>query len=467
MPKGKPEIFVSYKWGGESEAIVDQIDEAFENRGVTIVRDKRDAQYKASIEQFMKRIGKGKFVIVVISKEYLEARNCMFELIKISEASNFYDRIYPIVLGNSKIYNVIDRLDYINYWDEKVSQLDAKIKTIQTGIDILSFQQELQLFGDIRKSFDSITKVLSDLNALTPEMHAESEFQEIFDAIHNSIKAEGGTFMSGVKLGHQLYLKCNRKKQRLQFHKSFETNIAKKCKVQFFAMCCQEGDAPDVMIERFRAELIQQHLKGNLYYKRIFHTVESDSVENNMEELKYELANKFEMKSFDLEPSELSKTIKDKKLNAAIVSHQLTVKNWDDIAKKTIKNLVHDFWHQVPAGEEDPHFILFFNFILSDFESGGLFSWFKKNPLTKVKGEIGTLLKTNCQHPMVVLDDPPRITAEDVREWAKTNNLYTLMPSVIDDLIKNVFSEGKEVFMQDVIGPLEEVIKKFTAMHSA
>ncbi|MBE5228104.1 MAG: hypothetical protein ACKPGT_08005 [Microcystis sp.] len=36
--------------------------------------------------------------------------NCMFELIEIAQNGDFYDRIFPIVLTDAKIYNPKDRL---------------------------------------------------------------------------------------------------------------------------------------------------------------------------------------------------------------------------------------------------------------------------------------------------------------------------------------------------------------------
>ena len=74
------EIFISYAWDGESEQIVNQLDQAFQAKGITIVRDKRDVGFKERIKAFMERIGRGKAVIVVISEKYLKSENCMFEL---------------------------------------------------------------------------------------------------------------------------------------------------------------------------------------------------------------------------------------------------------------------------------------------------------------------------------------------------------------------------------------------------
>ena len=41
-------VFISYAWGGESEEIVNQIDQTLQQRGLKIILDKRDLDYKGS-----------------------------------------------------------------------------------------------------------------------------------------------------------------------------------------------------------------------------------------------------------------------------------------------------------------------------------------------------------------------------------------------------------------------------------
>ena len=55
----QPEIFLSYAWGGESEKIVNDLDRAFQVKGIRLIRDKRDLGFKGMITEFMQRIGKG------------------------------------------------------------------------------------------------------------------------------------------------------------------------------------------------------------------------------------------------------------------------------------------------------------------------------------------------------------------------------------------------------------------------
>ena len=163
-------VFVSYGWGGESEEIVNQVDQALQARGIKIVRDKRDLGYKGSISEFMERIGRGMCVIVVLSDKYLRSPNCMFELVEIAKHKDFYDRVFPIVLGDADIYNPVNRLKYIKYWEDKLSELDQAMKSVGSA-NLQGIREEIDSYDEIRDRISGLTSTLKDMNTLTPDMH--------------------------------------------------------------------------------------------------------------------------------------------------------------------------------------------------------------------------------------------------------------------------------------------------------
>lgn len=149
-PQTKParEIFISYAWGGESEEIVSQLDQTFQEKEITIVRDKRDLGFKGRIREFMKRIGKGRCVIVVISEKYLKSENCMFELMQIAQNGQFYDHIFPIVLDDAR---PVDRIKYVRYWEEQINELDEAMKSVSAA-NLEGFREDIDLYTEIRKN---------------------------------------------------------------------------------------------------------------------------------------------------------------------------------------------------------------------------------------------------------------------------------------------------------------------------
>lgn len=185
-PPANAEIFISYAWGGESEQLVDRIDRAAQQNGVTIIRDKRDAGYKARIKEFTQRIGRGKAIIVVIGKRYLESENCMFELIEIAKNGQFYDRIFPIVLKDANIYQPIERIKYINYWEAKIQELDKAMKTVGSA-NMQGFREAIDLYTEIRKTIAQLTDIIADMNTLTSDIHQNSDFEALFQAIEQKM----------------------------------------------------------------------------------------------------------------------------------------------------------------------------------------------------------------------------------------------------------------------------------------
>ncbi len=172
--------YVSYAWGGDSETIVDKIETAFKQQNLPFKRDKESIGYRESLKKFMEALGRGNKVIVVVSKKYLESPNCMFELTQIYQNDNFRSRIYPVILNDAKIYSPVSRIKYIKYWDAKIKELDEAIKSIERGVNITEIQQELNQYETIRDSFDKLAAILKDMNALTPEMHQNENFDQLF-----------------------------------------------------------------------------------------------------------------------------------------------------------------------------------------------------------------------------------------------------------------------------------------------
>jgi formylglycine-generating enzyme required for sulfatase activity len=175
-------VFISYAWGGESEEIVKQIDEALQQRGLTIIRDKRDLGYKSSISAFMEQIGQGNCVIVVISDKYLRSPNCMFELVEIAEGKQFHDRVFPIVLSNAEIYDPVKRLQYVKHWENKLAELDQAMRGVGQA-NLQGIREEIDRYSRIRDKVSGLTSILKDMNTLTPDMHRDSDFSEIYTGI--------------------------------------------------------------------------------------------------------------------------------------------------------------------------------------------------------------------------------------------------------------------------------------------
>ena len=184
-------VFISYAWKGESEEIVNQIDRALQERGIRLVRDKRDLGYKGSIGEFMERIGRGNCVIVVISDKYLRSPNCMFELVEIADGKSFYDRIFPVVLNDANVYDPIKRIEYVKYWEVKRAELAEAMKTLDPA-NLQGIREDMDLYDRIRDRIAGLASTLKDMNTLTAEAHRDSDFSELYAAIEKWLEVNRG-----------------------------------------------------------------------------------------------------------------------------------------------------------------------------------------------------------------------------------------------------------------------------------
>ncbi len=186
-PLREKKVFVSYAWGGESENIVNQIDQAFQERGITFIRDKRDLGFKGLIREFMREIGAGQAIVAVISDKYLRSKNCMFELVEIASHSDFYGRIFPVVLPDAKIYDSLDRIEYIKYWDDKIKQLNEAMKSIEVQANLQGIREDIDLYTRVRGTIAGLMDILQNMNTLTADMHQKSQFEELYTAVERKL----------------------------------------------------------------------------------------------------------------------------------------------------------------------------------------------------------------------------------------------------------------------------------------
>lgn len=182
----KPQIYLSYAWGEPWEGIVDELDRHFHDMGIEIIRDKRNLGYKGRIREYMAEIGRGGYVILVISDKYLKSENCMFELLEIAHHGELYRRIFPIVLEDADIYKPVNRLRYIKYWEQRIAELDAAMKEVSAA-NLQGFREDIDLYTDIRNSIAGLVDTIRDMNTLTPEMHRGSQFEALYQAIESAI----------------------------------------------------------------------------------------------------------------------------------------------------------------------------------------------------------------------------------------------------------------------------------------
>lgn len=182
-----PEIFISYTWRDESLTITEQLDTFLQAQGITVVRDNRDIGYKGQIKDYMQRLGKGKYVVIVLSDQYFKSKSCMFELMQIAEHGEMYDRIFPIAAPGTEFYEAENLLEFVNYWDEKIAKLDTLIKQSQSSAKLQGIREDLDLYVDIRHN---IARLLDFLRNINTHPLRNSNFEPLLQAIRAKLVRE-------------------------------------------------------------------------------------------------------------------------------------------------------------------------------------------------------------------------------------------------------------------------------------
>lgn len=179
------EVFLSYAWRAELD-FVDALADALGDSGIHVRRDKDELSYRDSIGAFMRQLGAGRAVVIVISAAYLRSKYCMYELIQLASSRDFSDRIFPVVLDDAEIFDPLTRLDVIEHWEEKIGTLDQRLKKLE-GSHLSSVQEELSLYRDIRAFMDRIVEDIADMNTLTQGRHLAEGFESLVGLVNERL----------------------------------------------------------------------------------------------------------------------------------------------------------------------------------------------------------------------------------------------------------------------------------------
>ena len=172
-PVDATEYFVSYAWGDDTpagkdrEAIVDRLCAAAQSHGTRIVRDKTTLRTGDRITAFMRRIGRGDRVFVILSDKYLHSAFCMFELLEVwfhsrRDEADFRRRVRVYALPDAQAGTTLQRARLAAWWKQQHDEIAALIK--ENGAEILATEdfQRFKAMGDFYRHVPDILATLFD-----------------------------------------------------------------------------------------------------------------------------------------------------------------------------------------------------------------------------------------------------------------------------------------------------------------
>ncbi|HAG84981.1 MAG TPA: hypothetical protein DCL61_28485 [Cyanobacteria bacterium UBA12227] len=110
----------------------------------------------------------------------------MFELVQVAENGEFYARIFPIVLGDAQIYKPTTRIKYIKHWEAEIKELDEAMREVGAA-NLQGFREDIDQYTEIRNTIAELTNILKDMNTLTPDIHSQSDFEDLINAIETRL----------------------------------------------------------------------------------------------------------------------------------------------------------------------------------------------------------------------------------------------------------------------------------------
>lgn len=154
-------IFISYSWNDTE--FVNNIDSKLQSYGYKVERDIRDTEYAQNIKEFMKRIRKTDYSIIVLSDNFLKSENCMREIFEFIKDENFKDRIIPVILESAKdIWGDSKGIQYTIYWKEKEEKFKEDLKRIDEESKG-GYIEELKHISSVKDSIGDIIKIFRDM----------------------------------------------------------------------------------------------------------------------------------------------------------------------------------------------------------------------------------------------------------------------------------------------------------------
>ena len=179
--KSVPTIFLSYSWSNKKQA--DIIDDFFSSLGITFRRDIRDIKYKSSIKDFMGKIGDSDYSVILVSDNYLNSINCMFEAVELMRDKDFKKRMLQLLIPDAKIFSSRYRATVISNWDEKFNDLKKQSKNIPLET-AQTLAEELKKIKNIAMNIGEFMEVLVEENSPTFEQIENNNFKDLIQFIN-------------------------------------------------------------------------------------------------------------------------------------------------------------------------------------------------------------------------------------------------------------------------------------------
>ncbi len=182
------DIFLSYSWNNDS--IADRLEELFSLENIMLIRDKKEIKYKQSIKEFMRKVRKSDFCLMIISDDYLKSTNCMYEVLEFIKDENFKERILPLIHKDCGIFRIDCRVKYTQYWENEYKKINDLLSNVE-NLNQVEIIDECKRIENIKRNVGEFLNIISDMNCISfNDSISIADFKKIYSFIFPKTKKE-------------------------------------------------------------------------------------------------------------------------------------------------------------------------------------------------------------------------------------------------------------------------------------
>jgi internalin A len=186
-PEQKPVVYLSYAWGGkdrpELKAFAVDLHRSLE-ADFDVRRDEQATRSGDRISEFMREIGRGARVLVLLSDKYARSANCMQELLylyqqHLMDAKELQRHVLPLIVDKEFHCSTEQRIGYVKHWKSELARLKLLIEGLEP-YECMSAIAEIQAINGFVGMTDSMLQFAGDV--LMPrgmECLKEGDFSEV------------------------------------------------------------------------------------------------------------------------------------------------------------------------------------------------------------------------------------------------------------------------------------------------
>ena len=108
----------------------------------------------------------------------------MFELTELVDSGKFQERIVPLIMEDARIYEPIDIVQYVRFWEEKLEAVDKAMKTVQLANLSSNIREDIDLHSKITRTISEFIGHLRDLLIPPIDIHQNSNFEDVVNEVN-------------------------------------------------------------------------------------------------------------------------------------------------------------------------------------------------------------------------------------------------------------------------------------------